>query len=222
MTEDPLNMLPDRLGLPRGRSALPGSEVAASQRARIMQAVTDEVAESGFHAATVAAVTHRAHVSRTSFYQSFADKEEAFAAAHLEASEQRLSRIRDRSATVPLASWQERLRIGVEAYLENFESAPAYAYSFLVELHGAGERLWEQRDLILERHASALLRLAELAAQAGARVRIPERLETIGVIGATEELTARDVRSFPRGSQPELSRLVDPITRLQTMILTAT
>lgn len=42
MTDDELSLLPDRLGLPRGRAALPESEVAASQRGRIMQAVSDE------------------------------------------------------------------------------------------------------------------------------------------------------------------------------------
>jgi len=61
---DELTLLPERTSLPRGLSALSEAEVAASQRGRIMQAITEEVAEHGYHACSVQGVIRRAGVSR--------------------------------------------------------------------------------------------------------------------------------------------------------------
>ena len=75
--------MPDRIGLPRGRAALSEREVAASQRGRILQGVTEEVAARGYAATTVQHVISRARVSRRAFYDQFTDKQDAFARAHL-------------------------------------------------------------------------------------------------------------------------------------------
>ena len=53
-----------------------------SQRERLLDAVVHETVLSGYEATTVATLTARAHVSRTTFYEHFADKEECFLVAH--------------------------------------------------------------------------------------------------------------------------------------------
>ncbi|WP_433062802.1 TetR/AcrR family transcriptional regulator [Dactylosporangium sp. CS-033363] len=214
-----LTLMPDRLGLPRGRSALPESEVAASQRGRILQAVTEEVAARGYAATTVQHVISRARVSRTAFYDQFADKQDAFAHAHLEASEQLLDLIRQRVAACADEDWRRRLRVGVEAYLAGFEGAPSYAVSFMVELRGAGPRLLDQRDRIVDRHARNFSRLAEAAAAEDPGVRRPAKLEVIGVIGAADELATRAIRATEPGSAPRLGRLVAPIVAIYEAVL---
>ena len=67
--------------LPRGRHGIPREEVLASQRGRMLVAMTEAVAERGFAKVTVADVIRRAGVSRETFYQHFSDKDDAFLAA---------------------------------------------------------------------------------------------------------------------------------------------
>ncbi len=212
----PLTLMPDRLGLPRGRAALPGSEVAASQRGRILQAMTEEVAARRYPATTVQHVISRARVSRSAFYEQFADKQDAFAQAHLEASRQLLDLIRHEVTRCGEVGWRHRLRAGVEAYLAGFQSAPSYAMSFMVELRGAGPRLLDQRDRVLEQHARNFRRLAEAA---GPEVRRPSELEAIGVIGSADELATRAIRVTPAGRVPRLDHLVEPIIAIHEAVL---
>lgn len=219
MADDGLTLLPARLGLPRGRSALPESEVAASQRGRIMQAVTDEVAEVGYAKATVAGITRRARVSRTTFYQSFDDKEHAFSAAYVAISDQVVSVIRERAAETDDSAWRERIELGIRALVESFESRPSYARSYMVEVHGAGERVLRQRDRVVERHSRSLARVAQLAGEAGASVRQPTELEVIGAIGATEELVARAARDVDARQHLSFRDIVPAIVTIHTAVL---
>lgn len=221
VADDGLTLLPERLGLPRGRSALPESEVAASQRGRIMQAVTDEVAAVGYARATVAGITRRARVSRTTFYQSFDDKEHAFAEAYVAISDQVVSVIRERAAQTDDSAWRERIDLGVRALVGSFESRPSYARSYMVEVHGAGERVLRLRDHVVERHSRSLARVAHLAGQAGAPVRQPSELEVIGAIGATEELVARAVRRVGRHDRHAFRAVVPAIVTIHTAVLRA-
>src|SRR3977135_2675206 len=68
--------------LPRGPHGLSREEVEVSQRARLLQAATEAVAELGYVKTTVADVLARAGVSRATFYQLFRDKEDCFLAAY--------------------------------------------------------------------------------------------------------------------------------------------
>ena len=215
----PLTLLPERVGLPRGRAALPESEVAASQRGRILQAVTEEVAARGYAATTVQHVSSRARVSRTAFYEHFEDKQDAFTQAHREASQQLLDLVRHQVAANADAPWRQRLQIGVEAYLVGFERAPAYAVSFAVELHAAGPRVLEQRDHFIEQHALHLRRLAGGARAEDPRVRRPSRLVAIGVVGAADELAIRQIRAARRGEPLNLDRLTRPIVTIYEAVL---
>ena len=211
--------MPERVGLPRGRAALPESEVSASQRGRILDAVTREVAERGYAATTVAHVTARARVSRSAFYEHFEDKADAFAQAHLQASQQLLDLVRHRVAAKSGAPWRERLWVGVDAYLAGFERAPEYGTSFLVELHAAGPLVRQQRDRFIEAHALHLQRLAQRAEAEDSHVRRPTRLVAIGAVGGADELSSRAIRATTRGEAPDLSRLRSPIFMIYEAVL---
>ena len=102
------------------------------------------VAEKGYGAATVADALHGAGVSRATFYELFADKEDCFLAAYEAGS--RILR-REVLAAIDLAGddWLLRMRAGVRAYLQVLSEAPAYAIAFLVEVQAAGPRAAERR-----------------------------------------------------------------------------
>src|SRR3954466_14217089 len=79
--------------LPRGSHGLDRDVVEASQRTRLLEAVGRAVAERGYSGATIDDVVRRAGVSKQTFYDHFADKQDCFLAAYEAASEELLERV---------------------------------------------------------------------------------------------------------------------------------
>lgn len=215
---DELTLLPVRTQLPRGRSALPGVEVAESQRGRILQAVTEEVAESGYTATRVQDVINRARVARKAFYDVFTDKQDAFAAAHLAASQQLLDLVSQAVIGLEDGDWRGRQRASAQAYLAGFVAAPAYAVSFMVEIHSAGARLLEQREQVMNRYADRTLLMARQAHAENPHYDMPSELVVLGVVAAADELVTRYIRA---GRLADLPELLTPILQIQLAVLTS-
>ena len=68
--------------LPPGRHGLPRAFVASNQRERILDAVADVASLAGYASMSVEGIIATAGVSRRTFYDHFADKQEAFLAAY--------------------------------------------------------------------------------------------------------------------------------------------
>lgn len=128
--------------LPRGRHGLPAQHVKASQRERVVKAMLALVAEHGYVATTVPAVTAAARVSRNAFYEFFRDKQECFLAACEEAAA-------DVFATMETfgleADWIEGVRRGLQTWLQWWQDRPGFARAYLIELPLAGPEAAEQR-----------------------------------------------------------------------------
>ncbi len=140
--------------LPRGPHGLSRAEVTESQRGRLLQAATDEVAERGYVKTTVAHILTRAGVSRATFYELFADREDCFRAAYAANAdlvalgmEVELERLRAAADEDPL----DRLSRVLRVYLESLRDNPTLARVFLVEVYAAGPVALEQRRASLER-----------------------------------------------------------------------
>jgi AcrR family transcriptional regulator len=67
--------------LPRGRHKLDPQLVAASQRQRLLEAITELVAEKGYPDVTIRDIVTRAGTAKRTFYDHFADKLQCFLAA---------------------------------------------------------------------------------------------------------------------------------------------
>jgi AcrR family transcriptional regulator len=109
------------------------------QRAKIVQAMIDVVAEKGYAAATVADAVRRARVSRGTFYALFASKEACLAAGYRLGTDALHARVTEavRGAT----DWREELRLGLRAYLEALDQDRTFARVYLLEATPvAGER----------------------------------------------------------------------------------
>src|SRR5918995_4482191 len=117
--------------LPRGTHGLDRDVVEASQRTRLLEAVGRAVAERGYAAATIDDVVRRAGVSKKTFYDHFADKQDCFLAAYEAASEELLARVEEAHAGD--GDWLERTRAGIAAYLRWLAADPALARVYLVE-----------------------------------------------------------------------------------------
>jgi AcrR family transcriptional regulator len=123
--------------------------VARSQRERALDAAVDVVAEKGDAATTVADLTREAGISRTTFYEMFADKEACFLAAYDVAADVLARRVAAAFETEP--AWPARARAGLEALLESLAEEPAIARLALVDFGAAGPAAQRRYRAALQR-----------------------------------------------------------------------
>ena len=194
--------------LPRGPHNLPRSEVLASQRLRIVDAMLREVGERGYGATTVAAVVGRAQVSRNAFYELFADKQDCFLAACDEVGERSVARVAQ-LASAP--SWLDVLREGFEAFLAWWDAQPGLMAAYLVDLPTAGRAALEQRERQIVRFAEMLDALAERArAEQPELPPVPE-LATRVLVAGIFDLFGREIQA---GRSDRLAELREPVIDL--------
>ena len=203
--------------LPRGPHGLSREEVEESQRARLLQATTEAVAEQGYVKTTVADILARAGVSRATFYQLFRDKEDCFLAAYQANAElvtgamtAELTRVRESGERDPLA----RLDRVLGVYLSALRGAPALARVFLVEVYAAGPVAIEQRraslegfvDIVAETHRGETGVLG---------TKVSQRFAAQSFVGAVSSLVTNAVGV---GDMDELLRLRAPLMQLAAQI----
>ena len=110
--------------------------ISRSQRERLLDAAVRTVAAKGYAATTVADLTREAGVSRTTFYELFADKEACFLAAYDAAVDALLRRIA--AAYEAEERWPDRARAALEALLAALAAEPQLARLALVDVGAAG------------------------------------------------------------------------------------
>src|SRR2546426_5647965 len=118
------------LALPRHRHGLTREAVRTSQRARIIAATAEVVAEAGYAGTTVAAIIARAGVSRKTFYELFDDTEAAFLAAYA-AVDTVIARMVEAAAAHDEP--REMLRAGVERFLETLAEEPDFTHMLVID-----------------------------------------------------------------------------------------
>jgi AcrR family transcriptional regulator len=201
--------------LPRGRHAAPREVVAESQRERMLVAMADAVATKGYANVAVADVIGAAGVSRRSFYEHFANKEQAFLAAYdagVAGLLEEIAAAQDAAEGGVLA----RARAGTETYLQLLSDNPAFARTFLIEVLGAGPAALARREAVHEQFARRLADdHAKIAEQAGG-VPAPAPFVFRAAVGAIHELVIDCL--LKRGPEA-LPALLDPILEIELRLL---
>jgi AcrR family transcriptional regulator len=206
-------------GLPRGRSSLPPSDVAAAQRQRLLNAAVATVAETGLRAATVAGIVRRAKVSRATFYAHFTDKDDCVGQASAHGWRQLVDAVTAATrACAPDTEAELVWRAGCRAFLNFLAVEPAFARLFYVAGPSAGEAAFAGHDKATEQFAAINRDWHEHA-----RRQHPDWPEVpfdafIALSGATTELIGVRVR---HGRTDELPALEDTLTALHLAVLGA-
>jgi AcrR family transcriptional regulator len=182
--------------LPRGSHGLDRDVVEASQRTRLLEAVGRAVAERGYAAATIDDVVSRAGVSKQTFYDHFADKQDCFLAAYEAASEELLERVGEAHASSD--DWLELTRAGVRAYLRWLAGDPALARVFLIEVAAAGPVALERREALRDRYAELMRARLEPDAPSPP----PEIFHA--VVAAVDDVVVRHIREHGAEELPAL------------------
>jgi AcrR family transcriptional regulator len=162
---------------------------------RVLRALAATVAEKGYPGATVAEIVDRASTSQRTFYENFANKEEALLAALDTGSARMLAK------TLPAfrraQDWQQAVRIAYDEMFSFGHEEPEYSRLGAVEMYAAGKRALQTRDTIMEGLEALLAPGYELAPATP-----PVAAEAIG--GAIYALVYDHVKARGPESLPEL------------------
>ena len=202
--------------VPRGRHAPPLEVRLERQRARLFAAAAAVFARVGYAEASAEAISREAGMSKATFYEHFANKEECILQLFDAASEM----VRGGVGSVTLADEdstpEERIRVGVRAFLSALQAYPDHAKTLLVEIIGAGPRAAERRDSVLQDFAELLDRQNAVAHEryGGRRFASPD--DAFAIVGAIVELASRQLRY---GKPHDIADLEPIIERLVNGVL---
>jgi AcrR family transcriptional regulator len=162
-----------------GSSGPARERVSSIQRQRLLAAAAEVVAERGAGNVTVAHIVARSGVSRRTFYELFADREDCLLAALDQAIDQ------GTAAVLPAyesggRAWRERMRAALTALLVFLDEQPALAHLAVVEALGAGPRALARRKRIVH----ALIAAVDEGRAECRPGREPPALAAEGVVGA--------------------------------------
>jgi AcrR family transcriptional regulator len=193
------------------------------------------VAERGYAAVTVADVVASARVSKRTFYQHFADREDCFLAAYVAAAEGPLARIAEAVAPAveadpgaPAPALAAEVDAATRAYLEALAEQPELTRTLLTEISGLGHRGWRVRREVLNRFADQLSALVALGASRWAAgeeaAEVPElaglhglpRPTAVALVGGINELVLDAVED---GRGDRLGELAPTVTELVLAVL---
>ncbi len=128
-------------------TSVPREQLVEIQRSRLLAAAVVAVDELGYADTTVSDVTSRARVSRRTFYELFANREECLAAV----LEDVVGLIEAEVAAAGLGglAWRERVRGGLWVILSFLDREPALARVCVVQALRGGPRLLGRREEVL-------------------------------------------------------------------------
>jgi AcrR family transcriptional regulator len=191
--------------IPPGRHQLPAEYVARNQQVRMINAITELVAERGYQKTTIDSIAKSARVSLKTFYEHYANKEECFLAAFdtdVEAAAEVFGELLD-----PDMPWPDRMATGIEIFLEMVVAEPARAKLCLVASQSAGSTVFSRYQAELEKIASHLREGRALNPMAS---KMPEGLE-VAIVGGIAWLIHQRLVS---GERDELKDLLPEIVQL--------
>ena len=189
--------------LPRHRHGLSRGTVRASQEMRVLEATAGVVAEKGYAGTSVNAIIERAGISRKTFYELYANKEEAFLGAYAA-----IDVVIARMTAAAAAEHDPRamMRAGAREYLETLAGEPDFTRMLVVEAVGAGPR-------VLERRAEAFRDFIRVLAVPLEDP--PDQALLLALLGAINELVLQHVIEHDAASLAELTPTVhDLIDRI--------
>lgn len=188
-----------------GRHSLSPDIVAFNQRERLLAALAAVVAEHGYNKATVAQITAVASVSRRTFYENFADKQDCFLAAY-DALDSYLAALMA-EAGEGRPSWPDRVAASFAALIRFLASRPNFARLYLVEAAGVGEGMASRRKQTAER----IVALLAAGREDGAAERQPAEGIEEALVGGIVSLLARHVLA---GEAERLDRFTPAVVEL--------
>lgn len=174
--------------------------VPRSQRERLLDGMASTVARRGYAATPVAAVLKAAGVSRRTFYEQFADKQDCFLAAY----DMFVSLCTERLVAAYHAGddWEDGLARAYDALLRTLAAEPAFAHLGIVDVLAAGPAGIARREATLRRFA----RFIDFTRERSQPHVTPPGLVGQAIVGGIHELVYSRIVQGETERLPELSQ----------------
>ena len=164
------------------------------QRERLLRAAALQFAAVGYAGASSESISRRAGMSKATFYEHFANKEECILALFDMGAQLVQDAMAQAAGNAPTGDAQERLKAGTRAFLGVLAEHPEFAQTLLVEIIGAGPRAAQRRDQVLQAFADVLDAENAAAARRGLSGRFSSPHDAFAAVGAITELVSRQLR----------------------------
>lgn len=179
------------------------------QRERLLRAAALEFSHRGYAGASSESISRRAAMSKATFYEHFANKEECM----LELFDLATNVVQEAMAAAARGAATndaaERMKAGTRAFLTSLAEHPEFAQTLLVEIIGAGPRAAQRRDQIMQAFADVLDAENAAAARRGLIRRFASPHDTYAIVGAIVELVSRQVRLGEPEDVLDLAPVID-------------
>lgn len=183
------------------------ARVREIQREQILAAALETVEQVGYARMTVGQVIGRARVSRKSFYELFADREDCFLAVFDEAVAHMGTLMAEAYEREP--GWLDGVRSALAALVVFLDDDPALAKLCVLEALGAGARVQQRRVQVLEALAEVIDRGRSVMNTSGE----PAEITAEGVVGAIFAVLHK--RLLEGGERP----LADLLSQLTSIVV---
>ncbi|MDQ3631881.1 MAG: TetR/AcrR family transcriptional regulator [Actinomycetota bacterium] len=209
---------PEAPPVPRGRHAPPLEVRVAVQRRRLFAAAGSVFARVGYADAGAEMISREAGMSKATFYEHFANKEECVLALFDLAAEYVIREMaRALGSPDEVESYEEWVARSLAAFLAILAAHPDQAQTLLVEIIGAGPRAVARRDAVMDLFAHLLHRdNAKVAPRFGGPT-FASRDDAFACVGALFELVSRQLRTGQpadiRDVAPTVERVVHGVLR---------
>jgi AcrR family transcriptional regulator len=176
-------------GLPRNVEGL-------SQRERLLWSMIRVIAEKGYEGVTIGDVVARAGVSRTTFYDEFANKDECLFGAYERVIDELVAYVGDSFGSG--REWPQRISDGLDALLRALAAEPDVAQMAVVEVPAAGPQAHQRYRDAVERFLPFFEEGREYSGRAS---ELPPGIELMAIGGAEvilfDEVIGGRVSSLP-------------------------
>lgn len=178
------------------------------QKHRLFAAAATVFSRSGYAEASAEGISREAGMSKATFYEHFANKEECLIALFEDATSRLLDGLVAASRGAD-RDYEDRHRAGLRAILEGVDSKPEVAQAILVETVGAGPRVAEMRDAVLNKIAEVMYEQTVRAAALTGGPAFSSPDEAFAIVGATFELVSRQLRTGQPARVLDLQPLIE-------------
>lgn len=176
-------------------------------RRRIQTAMAALVAEKGYAAVTIDDIARAARISKRTFYDHYADKQECLLAAYDVAARQVLAAAQRAADAARDEDPATRLELVMATYLKALAAAPELTRVFHIEIQAAGAEAL-RRHLAVDLKYVALLQ--RIVREDGGSL---PRANAIAALGAVHELVLHAVADGRTARLPSLLSTVRPFLR---------
>lgn len=183
-------------------------------RARLLEGMALSVAAKAYADTTVADIVREAGVSKRSFYECFASKDECLIALYVAASHGALKVLRE--SIDPRRDWKTQVEHALGAYLACLASNPTLLRTLFIEILGLGPAGLQVRRRMNQELADFVVQVVHAGHSHTPGDAARHTTMAMAVVGGINELVLQAIES---GRTADLAELTQPCSALVRAVL---